>query len=919
MHIIVSVAATPLRVVPCSSWSGDTASDGWVITSATNGSATFEVRNGKSCLEAAATTTPSVEACNGGAAQQWRNFSQGADGWQFQSASDPAGRCLMVASTSYSLGPGLLLDSCTQARGTTYHYGPPLIKSQQWSVEPAKSGGSAIRTHGGGCCGDIFQTRPVCLALDRYPSCADTPSMGAWCDMSASASARSSALLAAMTLEEKASNMDSHNFGVPRLGVPPNLFSEALHGFVGGCGKAVGGNTGCPTSFPQVISMGASFNRTLWSAVGTAVSDEVRGLYSQQPDIGFEAALFLWAPNINPFRDPRWGRGQEVVSEDPFVCAEYAAHYIQGLQQITTAPDGRRFLKTVATAKHFFDYDLEGGPPVGPSTTKRTHIDVNVTARDQVEFFSVPFRAAVERGNTQSVMCSYNAVDGTPACLSDAMINGKMRSEWGFEGFVTSDCDAISDEATRDYIVRKFNGSLAVQAQQALRGGTDLNCGALYGEQNVGAVRSGLIHEAELDTALGRIWQKAFELGVVDAGREGNPNPYARLGAEAVDTPASRKLALEAALQGVVLLQNERMAGGEPRLPLSGFLDGSLTNLALIGPHANGSLIFLGGPNYHGDNQLVYENTPPLRARAHLPTTVRVTLEHGCDVASDDRSGFAAAEAAAAAADAVVLFLGLDQTIENEGRDRASLELPGVQAELAQAVATAAKAPVVVVLVNGGPLAVGALREDAKVGAIVEAFFPGQFAAEAIIQLLLGHASPSGLLPVTVYDNKFVSRRPIWNLHLRDAGGVTYRYYEGTPLWPFGFGLSYASFSFRGNASAVLHTTVAAAKTQPLCLDVHVVNERGPASDVVVLGFVSSEHTDAPRNGKLADFVREGAVKAGEVRLVKLCIGAALPLVDAQGEERVLPGEYTVRVGVKGGVGGAGAGSVIGMVVVGAS
>jgi len=555
----------------------------------------------------------------------------------------------------------------------------------------------------------------------------------------------------------------------------------------------------------------------------------------------------------------------------------------------------------------------QGGP------TDRQNIDVAVSARDQAEFFSPPFEAAVRRGGAASAMCSYNAVNGVPACLSDAMINGVLRGEWGFDGFVVSDCDALSDGATHAYIVEHFNGSLAAQAQQALRGGTDLNCGALYGEQNVGAVRSGLLAEAELDVALQRIYTKAFELGILDATMQpagsANPNPYAALGAEAVDTAASRALALQGALQGQVLLKNEGA-----RLPLDG---ASIGKLALIGPHANGSTVFLGGPNYHGYNEIVGANTPLLRARAKLPSSAAVTYDQGCDVTTNDTSGFAAATAAAAAADVVVLFLGLDDTVENEGQDRDSLELPGAQAQLALAVADAAAAPVVVVLVNGGPLAIGALKQSPKVGAILEAFMPGQYGAEAAMALLLGEASPSGLLPVTVYDADFVTARPITNLDLRGAGGVTYRYFEGEPLWPFGFGLSYADFAFAGDAGATLHTTVAAAESAPLCFHMSVTNTGAAAvtADVVVLGFISSSLPDAPRNPKLCDFAREAAVAPGEKRGVKLCVGAlgaALALVDDAGVQRVLPGSYTITAGVKGAVGGAGAGAVIGTLIVSA-
>ena len=299
-----------------------------------------------------------------------------------------------------------------------------------------------------------------------------------------------------------------------------------------------------------------------------------------------------------------------------------------------------------------------------------------------------------------------NAVNGIPACFHSDMINSQLRDTWGFDGFVVSDCDALSDAASHRYVQQHYNGSLEVQAQLALRGGTDLNCGSLYGEQIVGAVRDGLVRESEVDTALMRVWTRAFRLGIVDQGLADNPNPFAKLDARAVDTPAHRALALEAALQGIVLLKNQNK-----RLPAE---PDAIKKLALIGPHANGSLIFLGGPNYHGDNRVVYDNTPPRRAQAWFPHAT-ITLAQGCSVAGNDTSGFGAAIAAAKASDMTVLFLGLDASIENEGRDRDALGLPGVQMDLAMAVSRASQHPVVVVLVNGGPLAVRELKESDKV------------------------------------------------------------------------------------------------------------------------------------------------------------------------------------------------------------
>jgi hypothetical protein len=294
--------SVPLRLLPCDSWSGDATSEGWSVTHGDDG--TSVVRTGDLCLDVA-DGRPVAALCKAGEpGQRWRtnagltHFMTGA-----ASEDDPAARCLSVSGTSYSVGPSVLLGECNPHSPPGVH-SPHPRSAPEWDLNA-----TAIISQVRGCCGDIWATRPVCLALDREPTCAQLlrdPSKkhAPWCNASLDASVRARALIAQMTLAEKAMNMDSLGFGVPRLGVPPNTFSEALHGMCSACGESTAGNTGCPTSFPQVISMGASWNRSLWDAVGRAVSDELRGLYSQGGDIGWESALFLWAPNINPFRDP---------------------------------------------------------------------------------------------------------------------------------------------------------------------------------------------------------------------------------------------------------------------------------------------------------------------------------------------------------------------------------------------------------------------------------------------------------------------------------------------------------------------------------------------------------------------------------------------------------------------------------------
>ena len=315
-----AAAGTPLRVLPCSTWSEDKGSDGWSAKSHADG--TLAVQNAGLCLDVGAgdddTPVPVAATCSSSSAtQKWRT-DQGKSRLFTGAlhAQDPAALCLAVSGTSYSVGPGVLLSDCYPTAAEGVHRPIP-GNGETWSVGNLLDGNStAIMSNVGGCCNDIWQTRPSCLAVDKTPTCPELLASGKsakWCDTSLGAAARAKALIAAMTLDEKASNMDSLNFGVSRLASPPNLFSEALHGMCAGCGKTHDfgeyTSTGCPTSFPQVISMGASWNRSLWTKVGTAVSDEVRGLYSQGSrtgsgpgESGWESALFLWAPNINPFR-----------------------------------------------------------------------------------------------------------------------------------------------------------------------------------------------------------------------------------------------------------------------------------------------------------------------------------------------------------------------------------------------------------------------------------------------------------------------------------------------------------------------------------------------------------------------------------------------------------------------------------------
>eukprot|EP00048_Salpingoeca_helianthica_P016232 m.231184 g.231184 ORF g.231184 m.231184 type:complete len:915 (-) comp18276_c0_seq1:117-2861(-) len=717
----------------------------------------------------------------------------------------------------------------------------------------------------------------LCLDGGTITDCFHAPfSSYPWCNISLDAPTRARALVAAMTLDEKAVNLQNSNPGVARLGAPINPFSEALHGVLVGCGKSSGpDSTGCPTSFPHALALGATFNRSLWRAVGSAITTEARALNNQ----GI-AGLFYWAPDINLFRDPRWGRGQEVPGEDPFLTGEYVMHYTRGFQE---GPDSR-YLKAVSTAKHYCDYDCENC-----NGTDRGSFDAQVNDRDQVEYYWPQWRAAVEGAHVQSVMCSYNAVNGMPSCGNDLFINGVMRNQWQFDGFVVSDCGAIADGAFTRYIHKHYPGPQQdlYQARQGIAGGCDVNCGSFYSQHIADAVTAGVLDESLVDQAAVRLFTHSIQLGMYDPNVE-----YRTWGPDQVDTAEHRELALAAARAALVLLKNDNQL-----LPLKS------KNIAVIGPHATATQDMLS--NYYGTNTLVNSHSP----LAVLQARASVKYAAGLDsIESTNTSGFAAATAAARASDVAVVFVGIHQQQESEGLDRVTLTLPGAQEALVRAV-LGANPNTVLVLINGGPLAIDTLKKS--VPAILEAWYPGELGGDAIADILYGVVSPAGRLPTTIYPSSFINVRPITNMDLRAAGGITYRHYTGTPLWPFGFGLSYTTFRFVPLQSVVTVTTAQMAEhhaiyyrtrgtqSSPAAYQVNVTNTGSVDSDVVVLGFINSTDPDSPLS-ELFDFARV-FVKVGQTVTVTLSVSPqVLSLVDSKGNERLQPGPYSVSFGVDG-------------------
>ncbi|GMI69464.1 beta-xylosidase 2, BETA-XYLOSIDASE 2 [Hibiscus trionum] len=604
-----------------------------------------------------------------------------------------------------------------------------------------------------------------------------------FCKASVPVSDRVNDLIGRLTLQEKVRLLINGAAAVPRLGIKGyEWWSEALHGVSDvGPGTRFGGAFPGATSFPQVITTAASFNATLWEAIGRVVSDEARAMYN-----GGTAGLTYWSPNVNIFRDPRWGRGQETPGEDPVLAGTYAAFYVRGLQ----GSDGDR-LKVAACCKHFTAYDLDNWNGVD-----RFHFNAKVSKQDIEDTFDVPFKMCVQDGNVASVMCSYNEVNGVPTCADPNLLRNTVRGQWKLDGYIVSDCDSVGVF----YNTQHYTATPEQAAADAIKAGLDLDCGPFLAQHSEDAVKQGLLNEVDINNALANTLRVQMRLGMFDG--EPSAQPYGKLGPKDVCSPSNQELALEAARQGIVLLKNRG-----PSLPLSHLHH---RTVAVIGPNSDATVSMIG--NYAGV-ACIY--TSPLQGIGNYAKTIH---QIGCaDVACRDDMLFGAAIDAARQADATILVMGLDQSIEAEFRDRKGLHLPGHQQELVSKVAKASRGPTILVLMSGGPIDVSFAKNDPRIAAILWAGYPGQAGGAAIADVLYGTTNPGGKLPMTWYPQEYVSNLAMTNMAMRSSPrrnypGRTYRFYKGPVVYPFGYGLSYTNF---------VHTIVGAPDVVAVPLDGH--------------------------------------------------------------------------------------------------
>ena len=659
-------------------------------------------------------------------------------------------------------------------------------------------------------------------------------------------------LVSRMTIEEMASQLRFDAPAIERLGIPAyNWWNEALHGLARG---------GTATSFPQAIGMAAMFDDEMLEEIASVISTEARAKYnalSAEGDRDIYHGLTMWTPNVNIFRDPRWGRGHETYGEDPYLTSRLGCAFVRGLQ-------GKgETLKTAACAKHFAAHS-------GPEAL-RHGFDAQVSAKDMEETYLPAFRALVCDADVEAVMGAYNRTNGEPCCASRALME-KLRGEWGFKGHFVSDCWAIRDFHEN----HKVTSCPAESVTMALKAGCDLNCGCTY-KHIMNAYGMGLITEEDIRCCAIRIFTTRFLLGILgNEGSEYDAIPY-----EKIECGEHLELAHRAALRSCVLLKNDGLL---PLDPDSG------KTIGVIGPNANSRVSLIG--NYHGTASryvTVLEGIQDL-----LAGRGRVLYSEGCSLFEDrieplalPNDRLAEAITVAKHSDEVILVVGLDETLEGEegdtgnssaSGDKEDLLLPKSQRILIEKVLAVGK-PTVIVLLAGSAIDLEAVGESAN--AILMGWYPGAGGGRAVAELLFGSESPSGKLPLTFYSNDALEKMPAFTDY--SMKGRTYRYYQGHPLYPFGYGLSYGKCS--------LELT----KADRGSADVLVRNESTrPLEEVVELYLKDEDSPFAPPNPVLCGF-RRIRLEAGEEKALSITIDeGAFTVVNEEGQR--IPGSGSFRL-----------------------
>ncbi|KAF2266121.1 beta-xylosidase [Lojkania enalia] len=693
-----------------------------------------------------------------------------------------------------------------------------------------------------------------------YPNCSDPPLQeNKICNMRATPADRAAALVAAMTIDEKLVNLVDHSVGAERLGLPRyDWWNEALHGvaFSPGVQFADSGNFSSATSFPSPITVSAAFDDSLVEQMGLAIGSEARAFANAG-----RAGLDYWTPNINPFKDPRWGRGLETPGEDPVRISGYVKHLLKGMEWAGEDPEIMNSRQIIATCKHYAAYDLERWNGI-----VRYSFDAIVSMQDLVEYYLPPFKQCARDSNVGSMMCSYNRVNGTPACANKYLMQTILREHWNWtahNNYIVSDCNAVHNI----YADHKWLQTAAQAAGAALTAGTDNVCEAGgWSTDVVGAFEQGLVSEEAIDRALRRQYEGLVRTDYWATFRD-DVVGFRSYGPEYVNTEAAHLLARQLATDGIILLKNDAT------LPLR---TSENQTVAVIGMWASESRSRMLG-NYYGMPPVYLT---PLHAAQELGLNVKYA-----DGPTTENGDYSAALEAAKSSDIIIYFGGIDTSIETEDRDRTTITWPDSQLTLLRSLSALGK-PVVVVQL-GTSIDNTPLLTNRNISSILWAGYPGMYGGYGVFDIITGAKAPAGRLPITQYPANYVDQVPMTDMSLRPNPknpGRTYKWFD-KPVQEFGFGLHYTNFTIEFGAPYSGNTV----KRNPpvfqsnlilkdcklphkdLCsfpsFPIIVTNNGNVTSDFVALVFVTTKQGPAPHPIKeLASYKRLRDIKPGEMR-----------------------------------------------------
>ncbi len=666
-------------------------------------------------------------------------------------------------------------------------------------------------------------------------------------------------LIGRLTLEEKARQMMHRSPAIERLGIPAyNWWNEGLHGV---------GRSGIATVFPQAIGLGATFDEDLVYRVATAISDEARANYNASIAKGYHlqySGLTFWTPNINIFRDPRWGRGQETYGEDPYLTGRLGSALVRGFQG-----DNPNYLKVAACAKH---YAVHSGPE-----RLRHEFNAVATPKDLRETYLPAFKTLVD-ANVESVMCAYNSTNGAPCCANNFLITDVLRKEWGFKGHVVSDCWAIVD-------IYSEKGHKTVPTQEeavalAVKTGVNLNCGDEY-PALVGAVKKNLITEKEIDAALATLLKTRFKLGLFDPK---DKNPYNQIDASVINSDEHRALAKEAALKSVVMLKNNGV------LPLKN----DLPKYYVTGPNAETAYALMG--NYYGVNPDMVTFLEGIAAA--IPPGSQLQYKPGIQLDRDNVNPIDWTTGDAKGCDATFVVMGLTGALEGEEGesiasahygDRLDYNLPENQIKFLRKLREGNKKPIIAVITGGSPMNLSEVHELAD--AVLLVWYAGEEGGSAVADIVFGKASPSGRLPIT-FPKSLDQLPPYQDYSMK---GRTYRYMEQEPMYPFGFGLSYATFTY----SDVKVSKPTVKKKQSVEVEAKVTNAGKTQADEVVQLYITDVASSTQQNPLFSlKGIKRITLKPGESSTVKFTITPEMmEMINDKGESVLEAGQFRVSIG----------------------